>query len=48
MQIKGSRIYVSEPAARKLGSAIPEILEKFHSEGRMEVYTPQKEQNREH
>ncbi|WP_211531624.1 hypothetical protein [Methanocalculus chunghsingensis] len=42
MQIKGTRIYVSDLNARKLGSAIPENLEKLHSEGRREVYIPQK------
>ncbi|MCQ1537852.1 DUF3467 domain-containing protein [Methanocalculus taiwanensis] len=47
MKIKGTRIFMSHSAAQKLASAIPEILEKLHSEGRMEAYTPQKEQERE-
>ncbi len=47
MKIKGTRIFMSHSAAQKLASAISEILEKLHSEGRMEAYTPQKEQDGE-
>jgi hypothetical protein len=39
--IKGTRIYISDPASHKRGSAIQEIFEKIHSGGRREMYIPQ-------
>lgn len=40
VHIQGTRIYMSHSAAQKLSKALDGILKKVHSEGKMEVYTP--------
>jgi len=44
VHIQGTRIYMSHSAAQKLSKALEEILKKVHSEGKMEVYTPDDEE----
>jgi hypothetical protein len=38
--VKGSRIYMSHAAAQKLAESLSKLLDKVHSDGEMETYTP--------
>ncbi|KAF1074800.1 DUF3467 domain-containing protein [Methanogenium sp. MK-MG] len=44
MHIKGTRIYMSHSAAQKLSKALSGILKTVHSDGGMECYNPEDEQ----
>ncbi|HOJ97211.1 MAG TPA: DUF3467 domain-containing protein [Methanospirillum sp.] len=38
--VKGARIYMSHAAAQKLAESLSKLLDKVHSDGEMETYTP--------
>ena len=38
--VKGTRIYMSHAAAQKLAESLSNLLDKVHSDGEMETYTP--------
>ncbi len=44
MHVNGTRIYMSHSAAQKLSKAISGILKTVHSEGEMEIYMPEDNQ----